>query len=136
MFSKVRKEIFWKIMVIVFVFTASTCSLVRASDDWDTYDKSLFAAHQVIRTVDMFQTNDIYDHKEFYEMNPIIDRGVDEFGTKFIPVYFVGMAVAEYLIADALPSKYRKVFLGVGTAVSLGLVYHNNDIGLGLSFKF
>lgn len=121
------------LMIMAVLFSSAT---VHAEDEWDTYDKSLFAAHQLIRTVDMFQTQDIYNHKEFYEMSPIIDRGVNEFGTHFIPVYFASIGVIEYLIADALPSPYRKTFLGVGTAVSLGLIYRNNSIGLGMSFKF
>lgn len=128
---------YWALVYITFILLAlSIASNARAGDEWDTYDKSVFVAHQVFRTVDMFQTQDIYNHKEFYEMNPIIDRGVNKFGTHFIPVYFVAMGVAEYLIADALPDPYRKVFLTAGTMVTIGLVHHNKSIGLGMSFEF
>ena len=105
-------------------------------DDWDKTEKALFASNSVLRTVDMLQTNDIYHHKEYHEINPFIDAGVDKFGTKFIPVWFVGMGVAEYLVVDALPHSWRKGVLGFTNAVSLGLVYHNNQIGLGLNFSF
>ena len=130
------KNIRLAFLLVLVLIGLPLCSEDRAGDEWDTYDKSLFVAHQIIRTVDMFQTQDIYNQKEFYEMNPVIDTGVDRFGTHFIPIYFVGMAVAEYFIADALPSNYRKAFLTVGSAVSVGLVYHNKAAGLNMSFKF
>jgi len=107
-------------------------------NDWDKAEKALFASNCVFRTVDMLQTNDIFARKDegYYEMNPLIDAGVNKFGTKFIPIWFVSMGVAEYLIIDALPHKYRKIALGVTNAVSLGLIYNNNRIGLGLNFSF
>ena len=117
------------------------CEISNAWDfkpfkDWDKTEKALFASSCVFRTVDMLQTNDIYHHDEYYEINPAIDYGVDKFGTKFIPVWFISMGIAEYLIVDALPHKYRKIALGVTNAVSLGLIYNNNRIGLGLNFSF
>ena len=105
-------------------------------NDWDKTEKALFTSSCVFRTIDMLQTNDIYHHDEYHEINPFIDSGVDKFGTKFIPVWFVTMGLTEYLIVDALPHKYRKVVLGVTNAVSLGLIYNNNRIGLGLNFSF
>ena len=105
-------------------------------NDWDKTEKALFASSCVFRTIDMLQTNDIYHHDEYHEINPFINAGVDKFWTKFIPVWFITMGLAEYLIIDVLPHKYRKVALGVTNAVSLGLIYNNNRIGLGLNFSF
>jgi hypothetical protein len=110
----------------------------RPFNDWDKTEKALFASSCVLRTVDMLQTNDIYNREDegYHEINPLIDAGVNKFGTKFIPVWFITGTIAEYLILDALPHKYRKIALGVTNAVSLGLIYNNNRIGLGLNFSF
>ena len=130
-----------KLCLLVILLSSLMCHKAYAWDfkpfsDWDKTEKALFASSCVFRTIDMLQTNDIYHHDEYHEINPLIDSGVDKFGTKFIPVWFVTMGLTEYLIVDALPHKYRKVVLGVTNAVSLGLIYNNNRIGLGLNFSF
>ena len=107
-----------------------------SGDDWDNWDKSLYITHQLAKTVDMFQTQNIYRNKEYRELNPVIDSGVNKFGTHFIPVYFLGSAVAEYIVADVLKAPYRKMFLTTGTLFTIGLIQHNKSIGLGLSIKF
>ena len=107
-------------------------------NDWDKIEMSLFLSNCVLRTVDMLQTNDIYNREDegYHEINPLIDAGVNKFGTKFIPVWFITGTIVEYLIVDAMPHKYRKVALGVTNAISIGLIYNNNRIGLGLNFSF
>ena len=100
---------------------------------WTKTDKTLLTINGVLMTIDMLQTADIYRHSEYYEVNPIIDGGVNRFGTGFIPVYFAGSFGVQYLIADQLKS-WRPWFLSGTAAVSAGLVIHNNSIGLEVGF--
>ena len=116
------------VMIIALILTFLTsCS------GWNRRDKTLLTINGVLMTIDMLQTADIYRHDEYYEVNPIIDSGVDKFGTGFIPVYFAGSFGARYLIADQLKS-WRPWFLTGTAAVSAGLVIHNNSIGLEIGF--
>ena len=119
----------------------SFCSFANAwefkpFDGWDKTDKALFATGLVFQTVDMLQTNDIYHDDDYHEVNPIIDAVVDAGGTKVLPLYFLSTAFIKYAVADNLSGEYRKAFLATTTAISVGLVVHNNSIGLGLNFNF
>ena len=132
-----------KLCLLVILLSSLICHKAyawefRPFNDWDKTEKALFASNCVLRTVDMLQTNDIYARKDegYYEMNPLIDAGVDKFGTKFIPVWFITGTIAEYLIVDAMPHPWRKAALGVFNAVSIGLIYNNHQKGLGLNFSF
>jgi len=100
---------------------------------WTKTDKALLTINGVLMTVDMLQTADIYQHEEYYEINPVIDFGVGKFGTGFIPFYFAGSFGLRYLIADQLKS-WRPWFLTGTAAVTAGLVIHNNSIGLKIGF--
>ena len=101
---------------------------------WTKGDKTLLTINGVLMTVDMLQTEDIFRHEEYYEINPIINTGVNHFGTGFIPFYFAGSFGLQYLVADALPNIYRKMFLTGSAAMSAALVIHNNSIGLEVGF--
>jgi hypothetical protein len=100
---------------------------------WTKTDKTLLTINGVLMTIDMLQTADIYRHSEYYEVNPVIDAGVERFGTGFIPMYFAGSFGMRYVIADQLKS-WRPWFLTGTAAVSAGLVIHNNSIGLEVGF--
>ena len=94
----------------------------------------MFATHQAVRTVDMLQTAHIFSHGAFHEINPILTAGVSVMGPLFVPVYFIGIAIAEYFIVDHIEDPtLRKVVLGGALVVSSAVVYHNNSIGIGLS---
>ena len=115
------------IIVVIIVFGLMGCA------GWTKMDKTLMTINGVLMTMDMMQTMDIYRHSEYYEINPIIDAGVNEFGTEFIPVYFAGSFGLRYLIADKIGG-WRPWFLAGTAAVSAGLVINNNSIGLNIEF--
>ena len=94
----------------------------------------MFVATQAVRTIDMMQTSYIFSHAAFYEINPILVGGVSVLGPLFVPIYFIAVGIAQYLILDQIEDPVnRKVVMGAIGVVSVGLVYHNNAIGLGLS---
>jgi len=127
----------WFCLASLFVllsFSAISCSGLQTTREWDTTEKTMFVANQAIRTIDMMQTSYIFANAAFYEVNPILVAGVSILGPLFVPIYFIGVGIAEYLILDQIENPvYRKVAIGVLTAASIGLVYHNNSIGVGLS---
>ena len=84
----------------------------------------------------MFQTSYIFKHDEYYERNPMIQYAVDKFGTKALPVWFIGTGLLDWAIADVLPRPYRKVFLTVTAGMSALCVYNNKTIGVGFDFTF
>ena len=116
-----------------FILILILCSCA-GTDKWTKADKTLLTINGVMMTVDMLQTQDIYRRSEYYEINPVIDAGVKQFGTGFIPFYFIGSFGLRYLIADSLPSTYRKVFLSGTALVSTFLVINNDSIGLKVRF--
>ena len=119
---------------VVLSVSAVSCSGLQTTREWDTTEKTMFATNQAIRTIDMMQTSYIFANAAFHEINPILVAGVSVLGPLFVPIYFVGVGIAEYLILDQIENPtYRKVAIGALTAVSVGLVYHNNAIGIGLS---
>lgn len=105
-------------------------------DGWNKTDKVLYGTGLVFQTIDLLQTNYIYSHSEYHEINPVIDTVVDMAGTKALPLYFLSTALLKYAVADMLEGSYRTTWLATTTAISVGLVYHNNSIGLGLDFTF
>ena len=103
----------------------------REGTDWDKQEKALFVTKCTVLLVDAMQTQYIYEHDEYYEINPVIDNyfhGDKAWG------YFVLSGAAVYLVADALPHKWRKAFLTGAIVLSLGVTSHNANIGIGLSF--
>lgn len=118
-----------KIIILFFSLLLTNCA------GWNKVDKTLLTINGAVMTVDMLQTINIYNREDegYYEMNPIIDWGVDRMGKSFIPLYFVSSFGVRYLIADSFP-KYRSLFLTSTGIVSTALILHNNSIGLELGF--
>lgn len=80
---------------------------------------------------DYRQTHYIAKHPEYHEINPIIGEHPS---VGKVNIYFAAGAVVKNGIFFALPEKYRIPF-GFGmTAVSTGLVIHNNSIGIKINF--
>ncbi len=104
------------------------------ADEWDTVDKTLLGVLIASKTIDCFQTRYIFDNPEWHERNPIIRDGVDRYGKGFIPLYFVTTTLISTLIADWLPSDYRKAWLGVWVGGSVTTVHRNYSVGVKMKF--
>lgn len=133
--ANTMKSLFSILSLFVFL-SCYSCANLRPFDDWDTTERIMFAANSVVRTVDMLQTNDIFHNDEYHENNPFLNFGVDTIGTGFVPVWFIGMTFIEYLLLNNLSHDHRKIWLGLATIFSAGLVMNNNSIGLRMNFKF
>lgn len=124
-------------MLFIFIGIILLLTSPVSAEDWDTVEKTMFGTLLTMKAIDCLQTSDIYDHPDkYYEINPIINWGVEEFGKKFIPIYFVGSSYLSYLITDKVFPKYKKETLGILNTIQLGVIYYNHTAGLSLSFRF
>ena len=107
-------------------------SVATAGDSWDRTDKVLLVACLTTSALDYGQTMHIARNpQDHFEYNPLLGRHPSP--TAVRNVFLIG-AVVKIIVAELLPSRYRKVWLG-GLAVSSGLiavVNHRN----GISFEW
>jgi len=106
--------------------------------EWDDTDKFLLSTFFLFQYLDYMQTKNIFNNlDEHEEKNSVINWGVEQTGTIFIPIYFVGLTSGCYLIADILESSGRSgalllfnlgAFNQVGGNVSRGAAFSLNLI--------
>lgn len=118
----------------LFIILLLIPSLVLA-DSWDTTDKTLGVTALALEVVDMGQTISISeschsDHK-FMELNPIIGSCPEK---HTVYQYFIGSIIAYSIIADALPSTWRKMFLSGDIIVEASSVINNRRVGISIKF--
>ena len=99
---------------------------------WDDADKVIAGIAFTAMAVDWGQTRYIAKHPGLhFERNPLLGEHPS---TSRVDAFFIGTAISAYLIADALPTRYRKLFLG-GVAV-VHIVCVTNNYGLGIRVDF
>jgi len=119
-------------LIITCLVLLLIASPAAAYDDWDRTDYALLAASTALQVIDWRQTLRIADNPgRYYEGNPLLPRHPDR---GQVDRYFVGSFLIRAGVAYVLPSRWRKVWLGAMTAGSLGMVIHNDSIGLGISW--
>jgi hypothetical protein len=123
-----------KIYVVILSLILSSCA--HAPDPWTKQQKALFGAFTALHAVDLMQTQYVFDHDEFYERNPIIRRIHGHGGDIAVTGYFVGTWAAIGAACHYMPSKYRTATLWIVTTINLGVVIHNDHIGVGLGKPF
>lgn len=100
-----------------------------ASEPWDTTDRVLGYTALGAAIADWSQARYIAENpSKFKDKNPLL--GPHPSRTK-VDAYFVGAIGGGYLLADALPGRYRKLFLGSATIVEISTVHDNLSIGVG-----
>jgi hypothetical protein len=115
----------WIIITLILINTPA-----QAFDTWDRTDYALLGTMTVVQVIDWRQTRRISEQPErYHEINPVIGRNPDR-GS--VDLYFAASWLLKVGIAHVLPSQWRKVWLGGMVVGSLGLVVHNNNIGLGV----
>jgi hypothetical protein len=81
--------------------------------------------------LDYKQTMDIKNKPGYYEINPILGRHPKDSAVR---EYFGAVIIAEPIIADLLPTKYRDFLLNGTLTVEILTVSHNYAIGLSGKF--
>ena len=112
-------------LAIAFAAALAGC----ASEPWDTTDKVLGYTALGAAVADWGQARYVADNPaKFEDRNPLL--GPHPSRAK-VDAYFIGAIGGGYLIADGLPSRYRKLFLGGTAIVELRVVHHNRSVGIG-----
>lgn len=121
------------ILIFLMFLMLITAGRSHAGDRWSTEDKVLFAVSTTALAGDWLTTRDMSNRYDegYYENNVILGKHPS---TDKVDLYFVSCAVLNYVITDHLPTKYRRVWLMVNSAVSLAAV--NNNLRIGLRFKY
>jgi hypothetical protein len=103
-----------------------------ANQPWDTTDRALGYAALAVTTADWAQARYIARNPAQYQENNSILSAHPSSGQ--VDAYFACAIGGGYLLADALPSTYRKFFLGGAAVFELSVVLHNRSIGVGVRF--
>lgn len=103
-----------------------------AGEPWSDAERGLFALNLGVTFLDYKQTIQIARDGpatgwRVYETNPIIGSHPSE---EWVTLYFAGMVVAQYYIADLLKPEYRKLFLVASILIESALVKQNLRLGL------
>jgi hypothetical protein len=99
-----------------------------AGDKWDSTDLSLLAASTALFVVDWQQTRYVARNPDKYaELNPLMGRHPNN---QTIDLTMAGTFLATVVIAELLPSKWRKIWLGGVVVVEAGSVINNVSIGI------
>ena len=117
---------------LLIVVLALSASVATAGDSWDRTDKILLGVCLATTVLDYGQTLHIarnpQDHVEY---NPLF--GEHPSPASIRNAFLVGAAV-KIIVAELLPSRYRKVWLG-GLAVTSGIIVGLNRKN-GISFEW
>jgi len=100
-----------------------------ASEPWDKTDRVLGYTALGVAVADWGQARYIADNPgKFKDRNPFLGEHPSR---AKVNAYFIGAIGGGYLIADGLPSKYRKLFLGGTAVLEISVVHENRSIGVG-----
>lgn len=102
------------------------------AEDWDNIDKALFGAQIGLQVIDTLQTNYARQHPErFEEANPIFGKRPNMLLVIGVKSLFVS---GLYWIVVDMPSRDRKLILGVADTIELAVVGHNISLGVKVGF--
>jgi len=120
--------------------------LTAQADNWDRTDAALGAAALTATVIDWSQTRYVAKNPcphagggsactDPYREAGLARHFIGEYPTVGkVDRYFAGVVVVGGLVAHALPSDYRKVFLGLITVMEINVTTQNRRIGLRMEF--
>ena len=115
-------------MIFRVAFLLLLASNAFAIERWDTTDKILLGTAMATATLDYGQTMHIARNpQDHFEYNPIL--GEHPSPTAVRNAFMIG-AVVKIIVAELLPSKYRKIWLGGLTLTSGAVVLMNHQHGI------
>jgi len=102
-----------------------------AGGNWTRTDIAMQATSSALIAADWLQTREIATNGDYAENNVLLG---DHPSLGQVDAYFAGAMLGQFLVAHALPSKYRKWWLASTIAVEAYCV--GNNWGLGIGFHF
>lgn len=118
-------------MKCLFILFLLFTSFEALADEWSAADKALLAGAIGTLSADWAQTRYIASHADYHEKNKMLGQHPSMGRVNW---YFAGSIAGTVGIAYALPSNYRKIFLGGIVLLETSVVLHNNSIGIGMKF--
>ena len=116
-----------KYVISTTIYVLLSCT-AHAGESWDRTDKILLGTTMATAVLDYGQTMHIARNpQDHYEYNPIL--GEHPSPARVRGAFLIG-AVAKIIIAELLPSRYRKTWLGVWTIGSGAIVISNRQQGI------
>lgn len=124
-----------KTILIACLFLANSACY---ADEWDKTDIALATVAVGATLIDWRQTQYALDHttrdgKTYQEGNILLGSSPSKME---LNAYMGAVVVGEVLIANALPSGYRKVFLGAVGALEINVTAGNRSAGVKFSLPF
>lgn len=101
-------------------------------DEWSKTDIALESVYATLHTIDYLETRQIARNDHYYEsINPILGKNPSQ---DKVDIWFCSMMAAQYIIADRLPSKWRKLWISSGIVVEGSMVRKNIKVGMKIRF--
>ena len=118
-----------KIWMFITLTILLSYNLVYAGDKWDKTDLSLLAASTLLLAVDWQQTRTIANNPDkYYERgNFLIGKHPSQ---QTVDLYCAAALLTEIVVAELLPSKWRKIWLSGWIGVEGVAVTYNYSIGI------
>ena len=117
-----------KFLVIAFLIVLLLPSNAFALEPWDTTDKILLGTTMATAAIDYGQTMHIARNpRDHFEYNPILGEHPSPGAVR--NAFLIG-AVVKIIVAELLPSTYRKIWLGGLTVASGAVVVMNRQHGI------
>jgi len=95
--------------------------------EWTTQDAMMQGALSLSLGVDYLQTIEITRNDNYYETNLILGKHPTKTD---VGLYFSGCLVGSYLIARALPRRYRTIFQGIVIGGQISTIIRNYQLGI------
>ena len=105
-----------------------TSPRASATEPWTTEQITVQLAHTAVLGANWAQVSDIHRHPGLYAtVGNTLGRQPEQ---SSINLFFAGSAVADALITNVLPSRYRRYWQCLAIGYHVGLVQRNYSIGL------
>lgn len=110
------------LLALAFLIHSGQCR----ADDWTRADTHREVAYQIANLADALQTRTYRDNPYVYEANDFTAQFIGrEPNDRDTALYFGTLAISHYLIARALPAKWRSYFQYSTAAYATYTVYNN-----------
>ncbi len=117
---------------LLFIAALLGAQVVHAADPWSATDKALGVTAATALALDWRQTQMISENPtKWRELNPILGSHPT---IAAVNRHFAANAIMIGLIANYLPSKYRKAYLGAVSVVEFSCAGHNYKMGIRMAF--
>ena len=120
-----------KSLLLLIIPLASIFNTQCLADNWSDEDNERQWAYTVLHAVDWAQTHSIRNRADKFEINPILGKQPSK---GEVNKYFAGTLIAHWVVAKALPPKWRKAFQYVTISMERGIIDHNIRAGIRINF--